>query len=77
MTQPSIADQAICVLAEIRSIDDAIPSDHPMRHNAWKMKRTAENILEQAFRQASDLAQHAKWLIKEYDEAIKVKEPAQ
>ena len=71
MNQPSLADQAVTTLAQVRAIGELCGNDHPMRHVVRNMKRTSEQILADAMRQASDIAYQAKCVIKDYDDAAK------
>lgn len=75
-TQQSLADCAVAVLAEIRSIDANQDTSHPMRHTVRALKRVAERIMSDAMQQASDLAYQANQIVKDYDEAEKKKTTA-
>lgn len=70
MSSQSLADCAVSALSEVRSIGENMADDHPMRHSVRSMKRTAEQILSDAMRQAADLANQAKQLVKDHDSAI-------
>lgn len=67
----SLADDAVAALAEVKRIGEDMDNEHPMRHAAWSMKRTAETILSDAMRQATDLAHQARQLVKDFDKAQK------
>jgi hypothetical protein len=56
VTTPSLADQAIAALASVRAMDDGIDNTLPERHIVRSLKRNAEQILADAFRQVSNLA---------------------
>jgi hypothetical protein len=73
----SLSDDAISALSEVKQIGEKLDDDHPMRHAARSMKRQAENILSNAFRQATELAYLAGQVTKDYDKAIaaRSKEP--
>lgn len=64
----SLADCAVDALSGVRSIGETMDTEHPMRHAVRQMKRTAEQILFDAFRQARDLSYQAERLIRDYDE---------
>lgn len=70
MSTPSLADSAVIALAEVRAIGEKLDNEHPMRHAVRSMKRTAEQILSDAMRQATDISYQAKQLVKDHDEAI-------
>jgi len=70
MSAPSLADKAVSALASVRAIGEKLDSEHPMRHAVRCMKRTAETILEDAMRNAEEIANQAKQLIKDYDDSI-------
>lgn len=55
----SLADQAIEALAMVKAMDDSMSMEHPHRHSVRNLRRTAEDILRHAFRQAVDLAYQA------------------
>jgi hypothetical protein len=55
----SLADLAVEALAEVRAMDSGVELEHPERHTVRDMKSTAEQILDQAFRQAKRLAASA------------------
>lgn len=65
----SLADDVVICLAEVRSISFNIDDDHPMRHSVHGLQRTAEDILSNAARQASNLAHQAHRLVKDYEAA--------
>ena len=65
----SLADDVVICLAEVRSIGFNIDGDHPMRHAVHGMQRSAEDILSNAARQASNLAHQAHRLVKDFDAA--------
>lgn len=57
MTQhQSIADQAVETIAHVRQMADDLELEHVERHAVREMKRIAESILIEAFRQARSLA---------------------
>lgn len=68
--QPSLADSAVQTLADIRAIGAGMSSEHPMRHSARTLQHTAERILSDAFYQASNIAQQAKQILSDHDEAV-------
>jgi hypothetical protein len=72
---PRLADYAVAALAEVRAMGETLDNDHPMRHAVRNMKRTAEQILESAMRQACDLAYQSKQVVKDYDAEMEAKEP--
>jgi hypothetical protein len=73
----SLSDDAISALSDVKRIDDDMDNEHPMRHAVWSMKRQAETLLSNAFRQATELAYLAGQVAKDYDKAIaaRSKEP--
>jgi len=70
MTQQSLADSAVYVLAEVRTMGESMADDRPMRHAVRSMRRTAEQILSDAMRQAADLAHQSNQLVKDFDAEI-------
>ena len=70
-TQSSLADCAIDAVSAVRAIGEQIDNEHPMRHAVRSMKRTAGQILFDAFRQARDLSYQAERLTKDYDDSKK------
>jgi poly-gamma-glutamate capsule biosynthesis protein CapA/YwtB (metallophosphatase superfamily) len=69
----SLADDTIAALQAIKAIGenlDSLNDEHPMRHAVRGMKRTAEAILTDAIKQATDIAYQANQLIKDYDASI-------
>lgn len=64
----SLADCAVDAISAVRSIGETIDNEHPMRHAVRNIKRTAEQILSDAFRQARDLAYQSERLVKDYEE---------
>jgi methylthioribose-1-phosphate isomerase len=66
----SLADCAVEALSAVRSMDNLIDNDHPMRHVVWTMKRMAEQILSDAMRQSTDLAYQARQVIKDHDASL-------
>ena len=59
MSVPSLAESAVDALAAVRAMDANITNDHPQRHAVRYMKRLAETVLSDAFRQAHSLAWQA------------------
>lgn len=70
----SLADDVVIALAEVRAIGENMDNEHPMRHAVRSMKRTAEDIIGNAMRQATDLAYQATRLEKDFQEARSVAE---
>lgn len=65
----SLADQAVTALAMVKAMGESrMGLEHPERHAIRYMKRTAEQILETAFRQAIDLAYQSAELPKLVEE---------
>jgi hypothetical protein len=58
----SLADQAVTTLAAVAAMDNKVTNDHPERHAIRNLKRTAQDILSSALRQARDLAYQAEQL---------------
>jgi hypothetical protein len=56
MAGTSLADDAVSVLAAVRAMDEKMDLDHPERHSVRTLKRMAEQVLADAFRQAQGLA---------------------
>jgi len=56
MAGTSLADDAVSALAAVRAMDAAMDVDHPERHSVRTLKRMAEQMLADAFRQAQELA---------------------
>jgi hypothetical protein len=56
VSAPSLADQAVAVLAAVSAIDAGITNDHPERHQIRSIKRLAEQHLADAMRHAHSLA---------------------
>jgi len=52
----SLADRAVETLAAVRAMDTGVEIEHSERHTVREMKATAEQIIEQALRQAQRLA---------------------
>jgi len=52
----SLADMAVETLAAVSCMDSMTGNDHAERHTIRALKRTAETIIENAFRQAMGLA---------------------
>ena len=71
MNQPSLADNAVSVLAEVKAIGADIPLLHPMRYCVNELRRNAEQILTDAMRQASQIAYAAGRIVRDYDENSK------
>lgn len=69
----SLSDDAITALSAVRQVGENLDDDHPMRHVVRNMKRSAETILGDAIRQATDLAYQAAQLVKDYDDSLKQK----
>jgi hypothetical protein len=65
----SLADDIVICLAEVRTIGLNLDSEHPMRHAVHNLQRTAEDILSNASRQASNLAHQAHRIVKDFDAA--------
>jgi hypothetical protein len=55
----SLADRAVETLAAVRAMDTGVALEHPERHTVRELKATAEQIIEQALRQAARLAESA------------------
>lgn len=55
----SLADRAVETLAAVRSMDAGMALENSERHVVREMKATAEQIIEQALRQAQRLATSA------------------
>ena len=75
MSQPSLADNVIITLAQVRAIGEQLDTDHPMRHIVRRMKMFSEQIISDALRQASNLAYEADQVINDYDKANKGEKP--
>lgn len=69
----SLSDDAILALSEVRRIGESMDDEHLMRHAVRNMKRSAETIISDAMRQATDIAYQAAQLVKDYDESLKQK----
>ncbi len=67
MQSQSLADCAVEALALVRAIGENMDNEHPMRHAVRDIKRSAEQILSDANRQATGLAYLAQRLVKDYD----------
>lgn len=70
-TNNSLADDVIAALSEVRRIGENMDNEHPMRNSVRDMKRTAESIIAEAMRNATDLAYQAQRLVKDYDSSVK------
>ena len=71
MQTQSLADCAVSAISDVLAIGENMDDEHPMRHAVRNMKRTAEQIIADAMRQATELAYQAKKLVKDHDEAMK------
>lgn len=67
----SLSDDAIVALSDVRRIGENLDDEHPMRHAVRNLKRSAETLISDAMRQATDLSYQAAQLVKDYDESIK------
>lgn len=71
MSIPSLADCVVTALAEVRSMGELVNNEHPMRHVVRSMKNTAEKIISDAMRQASEIAYQAERIVNDHDDAMK------
>jgi hypothetical protein len=55
MSEQSLAETAVIVLAAVRAMDAKINNSHESRHVVRALRRNAEQILADAFRRAGDL----------------------
>lgn len=62
MCQESLADRAVTTLAAVRVMCDKVEIEHPERQAIRGLKQIAENLLDEAFRQAGNLAHIAESL---------------
>lgn len=60
MTNMSLADQAVEVLAMVRTMDADMTNDRPERHQVRNLKRMAEAEIAEGLRRAAELAWMAK-----------------
>ena len=67
----SLSDDAVLALSEVRRIGEHLDDEHPMRYTVRSMRRTAESIISDAMRQATDISNQAAQLVKDYDESLK------
>lgn len=58
----SLADQAVETLAAVAAIGEGLTNDDPWRHAIRNLKRSAQDIITNALRQALDLAYQAEQL---------------
>ena len=61
MATESLADQAVAALAAITQMDADVTNEHEERHHVRNLKRQAQTIVENALRQARELA----WLAED------------
>lgn len=71
MSQESLADRAVIALADVRGMGEKIDNDHPMRHHVRAMQSTAQSILADAFRHATEIAYRAGNLLEDYEDAVR------
>ena len=55
----SLADRFVFVMGEIQKIDDGVDNDNPHRYPLPQMRQTAEKILMDALKTASEVADTA------------------
>lgn len=63
----STADRFCIALAAVRDLDTLVSTDHPLRHAVWKLKNTAGMVLYEATREAFEVVEAAKSMVRDFD----------